>query len=240
MTEERQTALKKLESHLSCAFRDITLLDNALIHRSYVNENPSLSFADNERLEFLGDAVLELCISDLLMKAFPDYSEGQLSKLRASVVNEQTLAELAKKCRIGSFILLGKGEESSGGRSKPSILANTMEAITAAVFLDGGFDRAYEFVRRLFTPLIEEGSRSATYKDYKTTLQELSQNRFREIPRYRLIGEYGPDHDKLFESGLSIPGIIETTGKGKSKKEAEQHAAHKALDELLKNTHEGE
>jgi len=235
MTEERLLALKELEQYLSCQFNDIALLDSALVHRSYINENLSSSFRDNERLEFLGDAVLELCITDLLMKKFPDYTEGQLSKLRASVVNEQPLAELARKFQIGGFILLGKGEESSGGRSKSSILANTFEAITAAVYLDGGFDRAYDFVQRLFAPLIEEGSRNITYRDYKTALQEFCQNRFKEIPRYSLIGEFGPDHDKIFEACLSIPGILETTGKGKSKKEAEQQAAHKALDTLLQD-----
>jgi len=240
MTEERLLALKKLEQHLYCQFNDIALLDSALVHRSYINENLSSSFRDNERLEFLGDAVLELCITDLLMKSFPDYTEGQLSKLRASVVNEQPLAELARKFQIGSFILLGKGEESSGGRFKNSILADTFEAITAAVYLDGGFDRAYDFVQRLFAPLIEEGSRNITYRDYKTSLQEFCQNRFKEIPRYALIGEFGPDHDKVFEVRLSVPGIIETTGKGKSKKEAEQQAAHKALDTLLQDNDERE
>jgi len=238
MTEERLPALKNLESSLSHIFSNISLLDQALVHRSYINENPTFSFGDNERMEFLGDAVLELCITDLLMKTFPDYSEGQLSKLRASVVNEQPLAELARKLDIGRFILLGKGEESSGGRSKTSILANTLEAVIAAVYLDGGFDRSCEVVRRLFALLIEEGSRNLTYRDYKTALQELSQNRFKDIPRYALIGEYGPDHDKIFESRLSIPGILETTGKGKSKKEAEQNAAHSALNVLLQNPDE--
>jgi ribonuclease III len=238
MTEERRIALKKLEEYLSCSFSNLSLLDNALVHRSYVNEKLSSSFKDNERLEFLGDAVLDLCISDLLMKNYPDYTEGQLSKLRASIVNEQPLAELARNFQIGSFILLGKGEESSGGRSKASILANTFEAVIAAVYLDGGFERAREFIRRLFAPFIEEGIRRITYRDYKTALQEFSQNRFKEIPRYALIGEYGPDHDKIFEIRLTIPDIIETTGEGKSKKEAEQSAAHKALDELLQNPKE--
>ncbi len=238
MTEERLLALKELESSLPHPFSDISRLDQALVHRSYVNENPGFSSGDNERMEFLGDAVLELCITDLLMKTFPDYTEGQLSKLRASVVNEQPLAELARELEIGRFLLLGKGEESSGGRSKTSILANTFEAIIAAVYLDGGFDRAYEVVRRLFSLFIEEGSRNLTYRDYKTTLQELSQNRFREIPRYSLIGEYGPDHDKIFESRLAIPGVLEATGKGKSKKEAEQNAARSALDTLLQKPDE--
>lgn len=238
MTEERHQALKNLETALSHPFADISLLDHALVHRSYVNENPACSFGDNERMEFLGDAVLELCITDLLMKTFPDYSEGQLSKLRASVVNEQPLADLARKLEIGRCLLLGKGEESSGGRSKTSILADTLEAVIAAVYLDGGFDRACEVVRGLFSLLIVEGSRNLTYRDYKTALQEYSQNRFKEIPSYALIGEYGPDHDKIFESRLSLSGILETTGRGKSKKEAEQNAAHAALDALMRNSDE--
>lgn len=236
MTEERLLALKTLEQLLSYSFRNPELLDNALVHRSYLNEAVSSCPADNQRLEFLGDAVIELCISDLLMKSFPGDTEGQLSRLRASMVNEQPLAELARKFSLGAFLLLGRGEESSGGRSKASILADAFEAVTAAVYLDGGFDRVYEFVRRVFSPLIEEGSRHVTYRDYKTALQEFSQQRFREIPRYTLSGESGPDHDKIFESCVAVPGILEATGQGKSKKEAEQDAARKALAALRPDT----
>lgn len=239
MTDERLLALKELERSLSCPFHDLSLLENALTHRSYLNEYPFPGLRDNERLEFLGDAVLELCVTELLMKTFPDSTEGQLSRIRASVVNEQPLAGLAGKFKIGRFLLLGKGEESSGGRSKYSILSNAFEAIIAAVYLDGGYDRAYAFIQRLFEPLIEEASLPANYRNYKTSLQEFSQNRFKEIPRYTLIGESGPDHEKMFECLLSIPGILEATGKGRSKKEAEQHAAKKALD-ALRADHESE
>jgi len=232
MTDERLLALKTLEQLLSYSFRNPELLDNALVHRSYLNEAASSCRADNQRLEFLGDAVIELCISDLLIKSFPDDAEGQLSRLRASVVNEQSLAELSRKFCLGAFLLLGRGEESSGGRSKASILADAFEAVTAAVYLDGGFDRAYEFIRRVFSPLIEEGGSHVTYRDYKTDLQEFCQQRFREIPRYTLSGESGPDHDKIFESCVAVPGILQATGQGKSKKEAEQDAARKALAAL--------
>jgi ribonuclease-3 len=227
MSEERMTALEHLQQMLLYRFRDDSLLDTALTHRSYVNENPSELRRDNERLEFLGDAVLELCISDLLMKNFPDYQEGPLSQLRAAIVNEQPLAEMAKSFRLGDYLLLGKGEEASGGRSKPSLLANTFEALIAAIYLDGGFEEAAALIRRLFTPLIGEGYRA--YRDYKTTVQQISQHEFKETPRYTLIQEYGPDHDKTFEIQISIADRIQTTGTGKNKKEAEQRAAEQAI-----------
>lgn len=232
MTDERLAALGEFEQNLSYRFQDISLLDNALIHRSYVNENPTLACRDNERLEFLGDAVLGLCISDVLMEEFPEYTEGQLSKIRASVVNEQPLAELARKFSLGDYLLLGKGEENSGGREKNSLLANTFEALIAALYLDGGFDRTLALVRGLFVSLIAEGTQEFIYRDYKTALQELVQNRYRAIPQYVLVGEYGPDHEKIFEMKLTVADIIITSGKGKSKKEAEQQAAKTALEQL--------
>jgi ribonuclease III len=235
MTAERFLALHYLQETLSYYFRDISLLDNALIHRSFVNENPTLSCKDNERFEFLGDAVIGLCTSDILMKKFPDYTEGQLSKIRASIVNEHSLADLARNLTIGDYLLLGKGEEASGGRTKISILSNTFEALTAAVYLDCGFEKAYDFIRTVFEALIEEGDRTSIYGDYKTALQEICQTRFKDIPKYALIGELGPDHDKVFEVSLSVAGAITTTGTGKSKKDAEQQAARKALEALQKN-----
>jgi ribonuclease-3 len=235
MNDERLLRLRNFQQTLAYNFNDINLLDNALIHRSFVNENPSLSCKDNERLEFLGDAVIGLCISDIVIKKFPDYAEGQLSKLRAYVVNEQSLAELARKLAIGDYILLGRGEESSGGRSKASILSNAFEAVTASLYLDCGFERVYTFLEKIFEPLIEEGTKSLVYKDYKTALQEICQNRFKETPKYTVIRESGPDHDKVFEIGLTFAGMITAAGVGKSKKEAEQRAAQKAL-EALANT----
>ncbi len=224
-----------LEERLGWHFADIALLDNALTHRSFVNENVAFACRDNERLEFLGDAVLELTISDMLMRKFHNHAEGQLSKLRASVVNEQPLAELARRFGIGEHLLLGKGEEGSGGRMKSSLLANAFESVIAAMYLDGGFDRTAVFINRLFEPLIEEGELSAVYRDYKTAVQEMSQVLFREMPRYVVISETGPDHDKRFETSLMIGERVVATGMGRSKKEAEQQAAKMALEELRKS-----
>lgn len=234
MTDERLTSLRNFQQTLASNFNDIDLLGNALVHRSFVNENPTLSCKDNERLEFLGDAVIGLSISDILIKKFPDYAEGQLSKLRAYVVNEHSLADLARKLNIGDYLLLGKGEENSGGRTKTSILSNAFEAVTAAIYLDCGFGKAYKFLENIFESLIEEGTKSLVYRDYKTALQEICQNRFKETPKYTMIREIGPDHDKVFEIGLAVAGMIRTTGTGKNKKEAEQRAAQKALEELAK------
>jgi ribonuclease III len=235
MNEERLGALRSLEEALGYRFIDIGLLDNALTHRSFVNENPALPCRDNERLEFLGDAVLELTISAILMKKFPDHAEGQLSKMRASVVNESPLAELARSYRIGEMLLLGRGEEASGGRHKPSLLSNAFESVVAAMYLDGGFDRTAAFVGRLFAPLIEEGAIAAVYRDYKTAVQEICQTRFKEPPRYSVISETGPDHDKRFVTGLIIDHRTLATGAGRNKKEAEQQAAKAAMELLLKN-----
>ncbi len=232
--DERTEDLKSLEDILSYSFSDSTLLDNALTHRSFANENQDLHYKDNERLEFLGDAVLELCITDILIKSFPEHSEGNLSKLRASIVNEQPLAKLAEIFHIGDYLLLGKGEESSGGRTKSSILANTIEAIIAAIYLDGGYEKVLSFINEVFHPLINEWMEDPFYHDYKTSLQEISQGRFKVIPKYNLIHQYGPDHDKIFQIQVSISNIITAAGTGKSKKEAEQEAAKNALEELEK------
>ncbi len=235
MTDERLAALNQLQEKLDYYFRDPRLLDNALIHRSFVNENPALCLQDNERLEFLGDTVIGLCTSDILMKQYPDYMEGQLSKMRASIVNEHSLADLAKKHAIGDFLLLGRGEESSGGRMKISILSNAFEAVIAAIYLDSGFEEACGFIKRVFAPLIVEDTGTSIYRDYKTAVQEICQDRFRDTPKYTLTAESGPDHEKIFDVRLSVAGIITTTGTGKSKKEAEQQAAKKALEALRQN-----
>lgn len=235
MKEERLLALKELEDCIGYHFEDRGLLDNALTHRSYVNENNASPGKDNERLEFLGDAVLELTVSDMLMKKFPDLAEGELSKLRASVVNEQPLAKLARSFRIGEFLLLGRGEKATGGRTKPSLLANAFESVVAAIYLDGGFDRTATFIGRIFEPLIEAGAAAAVYRDYKTAVQEISQNLFRELPRYTVITETGPDHEKRFEISLVIGEKLIATGTGRSKKEAEQQAAKEALEVLRNN-----
>jgi len=230
--DERRERLRDLERNLSIRFGNAVLLDTALTHRSFVNENQDPPREDNERLEFLGDAVLELCVSDLLVRMHPDFSEGRLSKLRASLVNEQPLATMAESFDVGSYLLLGRGEEASGGRTKPSILANAFEAILAAVYLDRGYDEAYRFIERVFGPLLRKDSPDPLYRDYKTNLQEACQSRFRVIPRYMLLHEYGPDHDKIFHVRLTVADILTATGTGRNKKEAEQDAARKALERI--------
>jgi len=240
LTEERLAHLRELEDNLAYRFNDIALLDHALTHRSFVHENLALCCQDNERLEFLGDAVLQLCISDILMKKYPDQMEGVLSKLRASVVNEKPLAELARQYHIGEALLLGKGEENSGGRRKPSLLSNAFEAVIAAIYLDGGFYKTYAFIESLFADLFTEKGPSRGYTDYKTALQELSQEYYKEIPKYSLLSEDGPDHDKTFEMQLSLAGMITTSGRGKTKKMAEQDAARKALKQMQDTVKENE
>jgi ribonuclease III len=234
MTDERLREITKLEGRIGWSFNDKTLIDRALTHRSYSNENATAANGDNEKLEFLGDAVLQLIISDFLMKKLPDYTEGQLSKLRASIVNESSFADLSRTFQIGDYLLLGKGEEASGGRKKPSILADTFESVIAAIYLDAGFEQTRFVVHAIIAPLVGEGKQDFLFYDYKTAIQEKSLLLFKKMPRYVLISETGPDHDKLFETGLYIEDRLIATGKGKSKKEAEKQAARLAsqiLDE---------
>ena len=232
MNDERSAILKALEERLAYAFRDATLLDQALTHRSFANEYACPAGKDNERLEFLGDAVLDFCVSDLLMRCFPEDPEGRLSKRRAACVNEHALAQLAKGFDLGAGLLLGKGEELSGGRAKPSLLANAFEAIVAAIYLDGGLERVSAFIRLLFENLVREDAADLLYRDYKTLLQEVCQIRFHETPRYSVTEEHGPDHDKTFTVRLDVADRFATTGTGKSRKEAEQEAARRALERL--------
>lgn len=228
-TQLKSTQLKELQKRLHYNFKDEEILIQAITHKSYANERKGL-LKDNERLEFLGDAVLDLSISHIIMEKFPDLSEGEMSKLRASVVNEGTLAILAKEIGLDEYLLLGHGEERSGGRSKPSILADSFEAVMAAIYLDGGFDSAFKTVSRHFYRLL---SKTDLYRDYKTRLQELTQERLRCTPVYSLKSASGPDHARVFEVELQIEGRLYGTGKGKTKKEAEQEAAREALERLM-------
>ncbi|MBN1613194.1 MAG: ribonuclease III [Deltaproteobacteria bacterium] len=234
MADERLPALRELERRLAHRFYDIGLLERALIHRSYVYENPYLIGYDNERLEFLGDAVLGLCISDFLMRRFPDRAEGPLSRMRGFIVSEKVLADVALRLRLGDYLFLGRGEAASGGRMKASLLADALEAVLAALYLDAGFEKARARIGELFAPLIEAGLHDETFGDYKTDLQRASQTLFGEIPRYVLVDESGPDHEKRFEVRISLPEGITATGTGRSKKEAEQDAARRAMD-ILRN-----
>lgn len=230
----------ELEEILGYRFKRPELLEQALTHRSYVYErNLDPKNSDNERLEFLGDAVLGLAVSHLLWHRYPHYSEGELSRLRSAVVNESGLAHIARKLNVGPFLLLGKGEENTGGREKPSILADAVEAILGAIYLDGGWEKVLHIVEQHFLPLLEASSANDPLaeidKDYKTKLQEWAQAQYKKTPLYRLDKEEGPDHDKTFYVSVLIDDEVIGRGRGKSKKEAQQRAAQVAYNRLVKS-----
>jgi ribonuclease III len=227
---------RELDTALGFKFRDAGLIDRALAHRSYCAEHPDT--LSNERLEFLGDAVLGLVVTDYMFGEYPDMPEGELAKLRASVVNSEVLAEVAREVRLGASLLLGKGEEATGGRDKPSILADAMEAVIAAVYLDGGWDAARKLVLRLLEPRIIEGASGPGGHDYKTRLQELATQTFDQLPRYQVRHE-GPDHSKHFFATVLLRGEPWGTGEGRSKKHAEQAAARVAWRYLREVATEG-
>ena len=213
-------------------FRDPALLEEALTHRSYVNEARPKRGRDNERLEFLGDAILALLISHYLTTAFPDDTEGELSKKKAALVSEQSLAAAARRLNLGRYLRLGRGEERTQGREKSSLLANVFEAVIAAVYLDGGLDPAQSLAQRAMVEVMKElheTSGVAYSKDYKTRYQEWCQKRFETLPRYVTIRESGPDHEKTFEVQVTVMGDVIGLGVGRTKKEAEQMAAKHAL-----------
>jgi len=219
-----------LEQNLRYTFSDPELAETALRHRSYIHEQPE-PLDSNERLEFLGDAVLSLVISLSLMERFPEMNEGNLSRLRASLVNENRLAAVAESIDLGDFVRLGKGERQSSGREKKSILADAFEALIAAVYLDGGMDRVSEIIDRHFSSLFDAIAGDLDVYDYKSRLQELTQERFQQMPEYTIAGESGPDHDKTFQAAVTVSDI-RAEGRGKSKKAAEQAAAKKVLEQL--------
>ena len=222
--------LEILQKQLGYRFKDKSLLVRCLTHVSYERAR---SQGHNEVLEFLGDAVLDLAVSDLLMRCFPEKSEGDLSRMRAGLVNSNVLAEKATTVNLGSLLFLGKGEERSGGRSKPSILAGAFEAILGGVYQDGGYAAARRMVERYFSDDIQE--KTLGQQDYKTRLQEISQMLFHAPPTYRLLSESGPDHEKRFVTEIAVGGSVLGKGEGRSKKQSEQEAAKKALGELQRN-----
>ena len=232
MDNDRLQRLTALQEKLSYDFRNMDLLSTALTHRSYVNENPQSGASDNERLEFLGDAVLGLCVSDLLMKKHADFDEGTLSKIRSLMVNEKPLADLAAQLGLGDCLLLGRGEEHSGGRAKESLLANAFEAVIAAIYLDSSFSKTKTLIRRLMKPLMNDQALAAQSFDYKTALQELCQKKYKSAPLYTLLTENGPDHDKIFEIEVAVGDSVREIGRGKSKKDAQKQAAQKAWESL--------
>jgi ribonuclease III len=221
-----------LEEDLGYRFVDPECLLEAMQHSSYVNEQHDSMLRDNERFEFLGDAVLDLVVTHMLMVHFPDAWEGDLSRMRALIVNESQLAEVAHGLRLGDYILLGKGEALSHGERKSSILADALEALMAAVYLDGGFQAAFNVIERHFAEAISRVGNRLAVEDFKSQLQEHVQGRFKLVPRYRVVRETGPDHDKTFEVSLGVGDFLTTFGTGKSKKAAEQDAARVALKKL--------
>jgi ribonuclease-3 len=219
-----------LQKELDFQFADAALLLRAHTHVSHERDDGA---GHNEVLEFLGDAVLDLAVSDLLMRRYPARNEGDLSKMRAALVNTSVLAEKAALLKLGPLLRLGKGEERSGGRTKPSILAGAFEALLGAVYQDGGFEAARQLVERYFAGDVEE--KELGRHDYKTRLQEISQMLFHAPPNYRIVAESGPDHDKHFVTEITVGGKVLGKGEGKTKKQAEQQAAKKALSELQKS-----
>jgi ribonuclease-3 len=223
-----------LATILDYSFKDQELLYQAFRHPSYVYEKDNLGVSDNQRLEFLGDAVISLAISHLLMEFFPEMKEGDLSKYRASLVSENGLSCIAQELELGDYLLLGKGEERTNGRKKLSIQSDALEALIGAIYLDGGFVEALRVIAKLFSPSLNRISLDKSINDFKTELQEYSQETFQSTPEYRLEKETGPDHNKTFYVGVYLKGNLMGEGKGKSKKEAEQNAAKEALACLKK------
>ena len=221
-----------LQKEIGINFKDLSLLQQAFVHRSYLNENPEFTLPSNERLEFLGDAVLSLMIAEELYRQFPYLDEGEMTELRAALVHKGSLARLASSLHLGDYLYLGKGEEKGGGRRKPRNLACVLEALIGAIFIDQGFSPAREFTLKLF----EEGLKQAVERglpvDYKSKLQEVVQAGGRGIPRYRLAEAVGPNHDKRFTVEAVVGGEVLGRGSGKSKQSAEKEAARKALERL--------
>lgn len=223
--------IKDLEAAIGYRFKNITLLQNALSHSSYANERYHDSLMSNERLEFLGDSILGMVVADYLYRNFPDRPEGELTRMRADMVCETALAAVADKLGLGQHMLLGHGEEQGGGRTRASTLADAVESVIAATYLDGGMDAARKFIGRFI--LCDVPVNRLHNQDYKTALQELVQQKKNQVLSYQLIGESGPDHDKQFSVEVSLNGTVVGQGAGTSKKRAEQAAACAAIEKLF-------
>lgn len=221
----------QLENSIGITFKDINLLKQALTHRSYLNENKDISWGHNERLEFLGDAVLELIITDHLFKTYPDYDEGKMTTLRAALVRADTLSDVAIDMQLGEYLLLSRGEAKDLGRARQYILANTTESILGAIYLDQGYESAEKIVHKYLVPKIETIMREGLAVDPKSKFQTLAQEHFGITPSYRTMKEAGPDHDKHFTVGVYLKDGLIASGEGDSKQIAEQNAAKSALIE---------
>ena len=227
--EEKQ--FPEFETKINVIFTDKSLLERAFVHRSYVNENRGTHNEHNERLEFLGDAVLELVVTDYLYQEFPDKPEGELTAYRAALVNTNTLSTQASVLNMNEYLLLSKGEAKDTGRARQYILANTFEAVIGAIYLDQGYDKAKEFIAAQIFPLTEEIVKKRLWQDSKSRFQEAAQEHESITPSYQLVSEVGPDHDKVFTVGVYLEDELIAKGTGKSKQEAEQEAAQKAVEE---------
>lgn len=226
--------ISALETSIGYSFKDKSLIREAITHKSFAHENPQYAPFFNERLEFLGDAVLGLIVSDCLFSSYPEYSEAQLSKVKAYAVQENTLSEIAMKLNIGSYLLLGKGEEATGGRYKPSLLANAFEAVLAAIYLDGGLKEAKTVALKFLKDEIKKVISQDLLFDFKTRFQEIVQGRYNVLPEYIVHKEVGPEHRKIFEVKVFVKKELYGTGRGRSKKEAAQRAAEEGLEKLEK------
>jgi ribonuclease III len=224
--------LSLLQQKLGITFSDPVLLELALIHSSYINENPGIAPASNERLEFLGDAVLGLVMAEKLYLKFPDSAEGELTRLRSALVRRETLAQVSELIDLGDFLYLGNGEEAGGGRKKPANLAGAFESLIAAIFLDRGLTTARKFILKLFGPEIDRQAHEGAGTDYKSKLQEILQAERQITPGYQLVKAVGPDHAKQFTIEVKAGDTVLGTGTGMSKKAAEMEAARSALENL--------
>ncbi|MGF7057252.1 ribonuclease III [Brassicibacter mesophilus] len=238
-SKERIVLLKEIQQKIGYKFKNINLLNWALTHSSYANEHKRFNITYNERLEFLGDSVLGLVVSDYIFTKYPNYPEGDLTKLRATVVCEPSLSFVARKINLGKYLLLGKGEEVTGGRERVSILADAFEAVIGAIYLDGKLGNARKFVLKYLSVVIEKAVNGGElFTDYKTQLQEKLQKKTKSKIEYKVVLEEGPDHNKIFHTEVSVKNKVLGVGVGKSKKEAEQNAAKRALNRMdEKNEH---
>ena len=227
-----ESKIKLLENTLGYCYRDKNFLTLAITHSSFANELKSNKLSSNERIEFLGDAVLNIAISEYIYINYKHLSEGEMTKARASIVCEGSLANCANAMNLSEYLLLGKGEEVSGGRTRVSILSDAFEAIIGSIYLDGGFETAKKFIYKMMTEIIATAIKGDSFVDYKTKLQELAQKKAFNKIQYEIIEEKGPDHDKLFEIQVIIGDVVMGNGTGKSKKEAEQNAAKVAIGRI--------
>ncbi|MFC2057170.1 ribonuclease III [Chloroflexota bacterium] len=224
--------LAALQQTLRVSFNDTSLLEQALVHSSYINENPGFALTPNERLEFLGDAVLGLIVAEELYQDYPHFTEGEMTRFRAALVRRETLARVARTIGLGNYLYLGRGEEASGGRNKPANLASTLEAVIAAIFLDQGTSNTKDFILRLLDAELQKVVSQGMEVDYKSELQELTQSREQQTPTYHVIEATGPDHGKTFTVEVRLGEAVLGRGSGKSKKAAETEAARSALEKL--------